>query len=113
MAVQKQYAPCTMHIDTSDMHPSHVADVAASSVCVPSFACASCSSVPSVGTSELGAGVLAAILRSGCRAGGLLDLQAITDMIDSDAIGALGLDVHWQEPWDPTHSITNHPKSVC
>lgn len=33
-------------------------------------------------------------------------------MIDSDEIGALGLDVHWQEPWDPNHAITNHPKSV-
>ncbi|KAL3150379.1 hypothetical protein ABBQ32_000218 [Trebouxia sp. C0010 RCD-2024] len=44
--------------------------------------------------------------------GGLLDLQAVTDMIDSDEIGALGLDVHWQEPWDPNHAITNHPKVV-
>ena len=33
-------------------------------------------------------------------------------MIDSDQIGALGLDVQWQEPWDPNHGITTHPKSV-
>ena len=33
-------------------------------------------------------------------------------MIDSDQIGALGLDVQWQEPWDPKHCITTHPKSV-
>ena len=47
-----------------------------------------------------------------CHAGGLLDLQAISDVLDSDQIGALGLDVQWQEPWDPTHCITTHPKSV-
>ena len=33
-------------------------------------------------------------------------------MIDTDQIGALGLDVQWQEPWDPNHGITTHPKSV-
>ncbi len=43
-------------------------------------------------------------------AGGLLDYDAVNDMLDTDAIGALGLDVQWQEPWDPQHYITNHPK---
>ena len=46
-------------------------------------------------------------------AGGLLDLQSVDEMLDSDQIGALGLDVQWQEPWDPHHRITAHPKSVC
>ncbi len=43
-------------------------------------------------------------------AGGLLDYDAVNDMLDTDAIGALGVDVQWQEPWDPQHYITNHPK---
>lgn len=43
-------------------------------------------------------------------AGGLLDYNAVNGMLDTDAIGALGLDVQWQEPWDPQHYITNHPK---
>ena len=43
-------------------------------------------------------------------AGGLLNYDAVNDMLDTDAIGALGLDVQWQEPWDPQHYITNHPK---
>ena len=43
-------------------------------------------------------------------AGGLLDYDAVNDMLDTDVIGALGLDVQWQEPWDPQHYITNHPK---
>ncbi|KAA6423439.1 MAG: D-3-phosphoglycerate dehydrogenase [Trebouxia sp. A1-2] len=44
--------------------------------------------------------------------GGLLDYNAVNGMLDTDAIGALGLDVQWQEPWDPQHYITNHPKVV-
>ena len=43
-------------------------------------------------------------------AGGLLDYDAVSSMLDSDHLGALGLDVQWQEPWDPLDRITFHPK---
>lgn len=49
-------------------------------------------------------------LTPGWHAGGLLDYEAVNDVLDSDQIGALGLDVQWQEPWDPEDSITKHPK---
>ena len=45
-----------------------------------------------------------------CCVGGLLDYEAVNSMLDSDQIGALGLDVQWQEPWDPYHFITKHDK---
>lgn len=48
--------------------------------------------------------------RPSSAAGGLLDYDAVSSMLDSEQIGALGLDVQWQEPWDPEHFITNHPK---
>ena len=57
------------------------------------------------------AGIMhAQLLETSVCIGGLLDYDAISSMLDSDQIGALGLDVQWQEPWEPDHFITKHDK---
>jgi hypothetical protein len=42
--------------------------------------------------------------------GGLLDYEAVTAGLDDGRIGALGLDVQWQEPFDPDDPIAKHPR---
>lgn len=41
----------------------------------------------------------------------LLDRDAIEQAIDTPKIGALALDVYWNEPADPTDPIVAHPKT--
>lgn len=44
--------------------------------------------------------------------GGLLDYDAMLDGLRSGHIGGLGLDVQWQEPFDPCDAIAQHPRVV-
>ena len=43
-------------------------------------------------------------------AGGLLDYDAVKEGLESGKIGALGLDVQWQEPIDPEDYFARHPR---
>ncbi len=43
-------------------------------------------------------------------AGGLLDYDATRQGLDSGKIRALGLDVQWQEPFDPDDYIAKHDR---
>ena len=43
-------------------------------------------------------------------AGGLLNYDDVDNMLDSDHIAGLGLDVQWQEPLDPQDRMAKHPK---
>lgn len=43
--------------------------------------------------------------------GGVLDEGAILDGLKRGKIGGLGLDVQWNEPFDPNHEILNYNKS--
>lgn len=43
-------------------------------------------------------------------AGGLLDYDAVKAGLESGHIGGLGLDVQWQEPFDPQDWIALHPR---
>ena len=42
-------------------------------------------------------------------AGGLLDYDAVKQGLVDGRIGALGLDVQWQEPFNPHDFIAKHP----
>lgn len=45
-------------------------------------------------------------------AGGLLDYEAVSTGLRTRKIGAVGLDVHWQEPFDPEDEIAKHPRCI-
>ena len=44
-----------------------------------------------------------------CGAGGLLDYNDVRAALHSGHIGGLGLDVQWEEPWDPEDPVSRHP----
>lgn len=44
--------------------------------------------------------------------GGLLDYAAVMAGLKTGRVGALGLDVHWNEPIDPDDEIATHPNVV-
>eukprot|EP00897_Mesotaenium_endlicherianum_P003006 jgi/Mesen1/2733/ME000169S01906 len=44
--------------------------------------------------------------------GGLLDYAAVREALDSGHLGGLGIDVAWQEPFDPEDPIAQHPKVI-
>lgn len=44
--------------------------------------------------------------------GGLLDYDAMLQGLDTGHIGGLGLDVQWQEPFDPSDPLATHPRVV-
>ena len=44
--------------------------------------------------------------------GGLLDYDAVKSGLDSGKVGALGLDVQWEEPFDPADYVARHPSVV-
>ena len=44
--------------------------------------------------------------------GALLDYEATKRNLENGKIGALGLDVQWQEPFDPEDPIAKHPRSA-
>lgn len=43
-------------------------------------------------------------------AGGLLDYDAVVEGLASGKVGGLGLDVQWQEPFDPHDPLAAHPR---
>lgn len=43
-------------------------------------------------------------------AGGLLDYESVKEGLQSGQIGHLGLDVQWEEPFDPQDWIAQHPR---
>ncbi len=64
----------------------------------------------------IGAGALAA-MRPGAflvnaARGGILDRGAIEAALASGRLGGLGLDVFWEEPWDPADPLWAHPRVV-
>ena len=42
----------------------------------------------------------------------LLDYDAVKSGLDSGKVGALGLDVQWEEPFDPADYVARHPSVV-
>ena len=44
--------------------------------------------------------------------GGLLNYDAVRAALESGALGGLGTDVAWREPWDPEDPVARHPRVV-
>jgi phosphoglycerate dehydrogenase-like enzyme len=44
--------------------------------------------------------------------GGLLDYDAVRSALESGALGGLGADVAWSEPWDPSDPVAAHPRVI-
>jgi phosphoglycerate dehydrogenase-like enzyme len=44
--------------------------------------------------------------------GGVLDRDAVQTALRDGKLGGLGLDVHWQEPWDPDDELYQDPRVV-
>ena len=44
--------------------------------------------------------------------GGLLDYDAVRGALESGALGGLGTDVAWSEPWDPADAVATHPRCI-
>lgn len=44
--------------------------------------------------------------------GAILDRAAVEASLASGHLGGLGLDVYWQEPWDPADPLWRHPRVV-
>jgi phosphoglycerate dehydrogenase-like enzyme len=45
--------------------------------------------------------------------GGVLDRDAVIAALQRGSLGALGLDVHWHEPWDPDDELYRDPRVVA
>jgi len=44
--------------------------------------------------------------------GDVLDEEAVIEAVESGKLGGLGMDVHWQEPEDPTKPLYQHPNVI-
>ncbi|MBP6630968.1 MAG: D-glycerate dehydrogenase [Kofleriaceae bacterium] len=44
--------------------------------------------------------------------GAVIDQDALREALATDRLGGVGLDVVWQEPWDPTDPLFHHPRVV-
>ena len=40
-----------------------------------------------------------------CARGGILDRDALVEALEAGTLGGVGLDVYWQEPWDPADPL--------
>ena len=47
-----------------------------------------------------------------CARGGLVDRAALDAALDAGALGGVGLDTYWQEPWDPDDPLYNRDNVV-
>lgn len=45
--------------------------------------------------------------------GGVIDREACLAALRDGTLGGLGLDVHWQEPWDPADELYRDPRVVA
>lgn len=47
-----------------------------------------------------------------CARGPIIDRGALERALDSGRLGGVGLDVYWQEPWDPKDPLYAHPEVI-